>query len=119
MGKSLQNRGFFENRDAQDLKNFVQAEIEMQPFLEDGHQDINADGDPDLDFDSILRSTVKGLDPEMLFDPAEKQFHLPACTIQLGNGQSGKMKFVGEENEPQVFLGIKVVDATKRSGVKA
>ena len=58
----------------------------MQPFFEDGDQDINRDGDPDLHFYGILGSAVKGLDPEMLFDPTEEQFHFPTGAIQLCNG---------------------------------
>ena len=34
---------------------------------------------------------------EMLFDPFEEQFDLPAELVELGNGQSGRSKVVGEE----------------------
>ena len=42
----------------------------------------------------------------MLLDPFEKEFHLPATAVQLGNGQGRKVEIVGEEIERLVVLGI-------------
>jgi len=42
--------------------------------FDNGDQDINRDSDPDLGLDGVFGSSVKRLDPEMLFDPFEKQF---------------------------------------------
>src|SRR5215813_462916 len=53
----------------------------------------------------------------MLFDPAEEQFHLPASSIQPGDGNSGEKEFVGEKNEPQISFPIVVVDAAQRSRI--
>ena len=44
----------------------------MEFFFDDGHKDINSDGNPNLSLDGILCCSIKGLDPEMLFDPLEK-----------------------------------------------
>ena len=59
--------------------------VQIQGFLDDGHENINRDGDPDLSFDGIFGGAIKGLDPEMLFDPFEKQLDLPAATIEVGD----------------------------------
>jgi hypothetical protein len=55
-------------------------------FLDDGYQDVNGDGNPDLSFDGILGGSIKRFDAKVLFDPFEKYFDLPATLKQLGNG---------------------------------
>ena len=81
-----------------------------------GDQDVNGEGDPHLNLDSVLRGAVKSLDAQVLFDPAEEQFHLPALTIELGDGQGGQEKIVGEEYQLQILLGVEIVrcDAAER-----
>ena len=69
--------------------------VQIQGFLHDGRENINRDGDPDLSFDCILGSAIKGLDPEMLLDPLEKQFHLPTAAIKIGNRDGRQEKVVG------------------------
>jgi hypothetical protein len=54
----------------------------------------------------------------MLFDPAKKQLHAPACAIQFGNSECGEQEVVGQKNQPQVFLGIEVMDAAQRIGIQ-
>lgn len=56
-------------------------------FLDDGYQDVNGDGDPDLSFDGILGGSIKRFDAEMLLDPFEEDLDLPATLKQLGDGQ--------------------------------
>jgi hypothetical protein len=50
--------GFFENRDAQTLRDFAQAQVQMQMLFEDGDQNIDADGYPALGLHGVLRSAV-------------------------------------------------------------
>jgi hypothetical protein len=59
--------------------------IEFQGFLHDGNEDVNGNGDPDLSLHGVFCGAIEGLDPEMLLDPFEKQFHLPSGTIEIGN----------------------------------
>ena len=47
----------------------VKSGPKKQAFFEDGDQDIDGDGNPDLSFDGVLRGPVEGLDAEVLFDP--------------------------------------------------
>ena len=72
---------------------------EACPLADDGDQDINGDGNPYLDSDGILGGAVKGFDAEMLLDPLEEKFHLPAGLVQAGDSQSGLDEVVGDENE--------------------
>jgi hypothetical protein len=38
-----------------------------------------------LNVDRVLGSAEEGLDTQMLLDPLEEQFHLPAAAIKLGD----------------------------------
>ena len=56
---------------------------QMQAFLGNGDQQISADRDPDLRLDRVLVGTIKRLDAQVLLDPFEKQFDLPALAVQV------------------------------------
>jgi hypothetical protein len=43
----------------------------------------------------VLAGAIEGLDPQVLPDPLEKEFHLPAALIDLRDGQSGLREVVG------------------------
>ena len=80
--------------------------------------EIDGDGNPDLRLDRVFRGAEERLDVQMLFDPAKKQLHAPASTIQFGNGECGEQEVVGQKNQPQIFLGVEVMDATQRVGIQ-
>lgn len=65
-------------------------------ILDISHDEIRDHRDPDLRHHRILRRSEKGFDFEMLFGPFEKELDLPTRTINFGDGQSRKMKQVGE-----------------------
>ncbi len=52
----------------------------------------------------MLGSSKKGFDPEMLFDPFEKQLHLPAAAIKIGNRDGRQNEVVGQEYKCFVVL---------------
>ena len=99
LGKCLKKRGFLEKREAQNLQNFVQAPVELEFLLDDGHQDVDADGDPDLRLHGVLGGAIEGLDAQVLLDPFEEEFHLPAALVQFGNRQAVQDKVVGQEDQ--------------------
>ncbi len=68
----------------------------METLSDDGHEDVDGDGDPDLGFDGILGGTVEALDPQVLLDPFEEQLDLPAALVEPGDGQGGQGEVVGE-----------------------
>ena len=96
----------------------VKTLLQPKTLASDGHQHINRDGDPDLSLHRVLAGAVEHFDAKVLFDPFEKQFHLPTALIDLGNGQCWQRKIVGEELEPLFFLGIEVGDAPQRIGIR-
>ena len=59
----------------------------MKLFFDNGDQHVSGDGTPDLRFHGILAVADETLDAQMLLDPLEEQFHLPATLVQRGNRQ--------------------------------
>ncbi len=55
----------------------------MQAFLQNGYEQINGDGCPDLGAHGVWAGAVKGFDAQMLLDPFEEQFDLPAAPIEM------------------------------------
>ncbi len=45
----------------------------MQALLDDGDQNVNRYGDPELRLDRVFRGTEESFDPKMLFDPFERR----------------------------------------------
>jgi len=115
--KYLDNRLFLEYGDAQNLENGVEAQVQIQPLLDDGYQDVDRDGDPHLRLHSVLRGSEERLDPKMLLDPSEEELDLPAMLVQQGDAFRGKGKIVGEEDQVLSRFRVDIPDATQFVGV--
>ena len=87
--------------------------MRFQTFLNNGYQDIHGDSNPDLCFDCVLGRSIKGFDSQVLLDPFEEQFHLPAAFVELSNGHGRKGEIIGEEDEPLFCFGIDVPDTSE------
>ena len=85
-----------------------------------------------MGLDGVFGGSIKRLDPEMLFDPLEKQFHLPTAFVQLGDRKCRQSKIVGqktktlagrniEESNPAKFVWIipRRKSACKKDGLIA
>ena len=116
--KGLVYRGFLEKRDTQDLQDFVQRMFHMQFLANDGHEDVNADRNPDLRLHGVPRSPIERLDPQMLLDPSKEQFDLPATSVNIRNCQCGQVEVVAQEHQPSARLGIAINHATQGIGVE-
>ena len=84
----------------------METALQRQPFLDDGHQDVDGHRNPDLSFDGILAISVKGLDPQVLLDPLEEEFHLPARLVEQADGEGRQVEIVGEEAKKTILFGI-------------
>ena len=62
-------------------------------------QQIGNDGGSNLKPDGVGRAAMKVADFQVLFDPAEKQFDLPAGLVEIGNGLCRTIEIVGEQLE--------------------
>ena len=72
---------------------------QMQAFFGNGDQHVGADCNPDLRFDSVLVGAIKRLDAQVLLDPFEKQFDLPALAVQLCNQLGLESEVVGQKRD--------------------
>ena len=68
-------------------------------FLDDGTQNVNRNRNPQLTLDYVFRHAVKRFDAQMLLDPLEEQFHLPATLVQFGNGERRPLCIVGQKHQ--------------------
>jgi hypothetical protein len=89
----------------------------MQTFFQNGDEQINGDGGPDLGAHDVGAGAIKGFDAQMLLDPFEEQFDLPAAPIQLRDGQCWHGEVVGQEDQRLAGFGIAIADATQRDGI--
>ena len=85
----------------------------MEAFLDNGNKDIHGDGNPDLSLHRIFGSTVEGLDSQMLLDPLEEEFDLPAALVKFCNGECRQSEVVGQKNNPSFLFGIVETDASE------
>ena len=76
----------------------------MQPLFHDGDKNISCDGNPYLGFDGVFAGSQKGFDTQMLFDPFEEQFDLPALLVQRGDQLRLECKIVGQEYDAFAIL---------------
>jgi hypothetical protein len=88
----------------------------MQPFFDDGDKDVSRNHDPYLGLDGILAGAQKCLDAQMLFDPFEEQFDLPALLVKRRNHLWLERKIVSQESD--ALSGVVLDDDTpKRRGI--
>ena len=91
----------------------------MQTLFQNGDEQINGDGGPDLSANRVWRGAVKGFDAQMLLDPFEEEFDLPAAAIELGDGQRRDGEVIGQEDQALARCWIAIADAAQRAGIIA
>ena len=107
-----------EQGDTQDLEEFVEAVLEPELLLEDGHQHVHTDRGPDLGLHRIHGGAVERLDPQVLLDPLEEEFDLPPALVELGDLERREREVVRQEHEPPLRVEIDVGDAPQGRGVQ-
>ena len=90
----------------------MQRQIEIQSFFHNGDQHVCGYGNPHLRFDGVLRRAEESLDTQVLLDPFEEEFHLPAAFVQFANSQRWKRSIVGKEYQASAF-GICISDTSE------
>src|ERR1700677_4128083 len=106
-------RHLLKHVDAQNLQNLGQTQLQSKFLAHDGHQHVNADGNPDLRLDSIVARAEKVLDPQILFDPLEEQLYPPAALIELRDRQSGQVEVIRQEDKGLAALRVSITDAAE------
>lgn len=76
----------------------VQADVRREcGLLSDSDQQVGDQGGDDLQLDGVFRGSQELLDPEVLLDPLEEQFDLPAGLVEIGDFDGWSDKIVGED----------------------
>jgi len=83
----------------------VEVGLDAETFADDGDQDVNRDGDPDLCLHRVLTGSIESFDAQVLFDPLEEQLHLPALLVDFGDGQGWQREVLDRKTSRlMVFL---------------
>ena len=106
-------RDFFEDCNAEHLKNCGGAGVQTEPFPDDGHQNTDGDGYPYLGLDGVLGGAEERLDPEVLLYPLEEQFNLPTAPVEFGDGGRRQREVVCQEDQCPAGSGVVVFDASQ------
>src|SRR4030095_8394929 len=77
----------------------MQAQRQFQPLLQKRYQEVHRDRNPYLRAYRVVRGPVEALDTQMLFDPFEEQFELPATPVELGDDERGHREIVGQKDQ--------------------
>ena len=67
----------------------VKAGFQPETLPDDGHEHIDGNGDPDWSLHGVLAGALECLDSQVLLDPFEEQFHLPAAFVNLRDRECG------------------------------
>jgi hypothetical protein len=105
--KQLIKRHFLKKANADFLEDFVERFLNAQLLFLDGDDQIRGYRNPDLGANRILTGAVKRFDPQMLFNPLEKEFDLPAVFIQQSNGLGTQGKVVWSAKSMGRFIGFR------------
>ena len=89
----------------------------MKFLFNDGNQHVSRHGAPDLRLDGVLAIAQELLDSQVLLDPFEEQFDLPAFLVECCDGQRRQDKVVGQEDERFAALDIFESNAPQVLGV--
>lgn len=113
IGNQLIERDFLKHIDLENIQQKLWRCRKISLLLGDDDDEINADGDPDLRLDGVERVAEEMFDRQVLLDPLEKDFDLPALAINLGDGEGRQVEAIGQEDEELVGFGIAIGDATQ------
>ena len=89
----------------------------MTLLLDDGDEQVGGHSAPDLHFHSVFARAQKALDAQMLLDPFEEQFHLPAALVQRGDDQRWQSRIVGQKDQRLARLRIFETDTPQMSRI--
>ena len=83
--------------------------LKLKAFFDDGNEHIDRNRYPYLGFHGVFRCAVETLDSQVLLDPFEEQFNMPAIPIQFGNGHGRKREVVCNKGQGPVSFFVPVL----------
>ena len=75
-------------------------------MLNDGNKAVGYDCRANLYSDSVLYSTPKFLNLEVLLKPLEERLNLPAVLVEIGNLEISEMECIRQKREVSILLFI-------------
>lgn len=78
----------------------------MKFLFHNGDQYVARHSAPDLRLDRVLAVAQEFLDSEVLLDPLEEHFDLPAILVKRGNRQGRERKVVGQKDQRFACQGV-------------
>jgi hypothetical protein len=85
----------FQEHGLSQASEFQKSPARLGLELDPHQQQVSDQGSPDLDQHRILGGPVKGLNFQVLLDPLEKEFYLPAAAVELSYLQGRQVQAVG------------------------
>jgi hypothetical protein len=73
-------------------------------FFENSYEQVNGDGDSHLGTHGVLRCAVEGIDSQMLFDPFEEEFDIPAAAVKVGRSSTPVRRNCWLETHPTFWF---------------
>jgi len=89
----------------------------LKLLFDNSDQHVSGDSAPDLRLHRVLAVADETLDAQVLLDPFEEQFHLPAALVQRGNGQCRQCGVVGQEHQRLAGFRVFEADAPQLLGI--
>ena len=86
----------------------------MVGFTANYHDQIGTDGGPYLCFDGIDALSIERFDSQVLFDPFEEQFDLPATLVIASDLAGITMGYVGQQNNVLIILLVNQTHTSQR-----
>jgi len=78
---------------------------------------IDANGNPDLGPHRIERVAKEMFDHQILLEPFEEQFDLPALLVNGGNSQCGQVQTIAQKNQLELRLLVEECNPSQWCGV--
>ena len=88
----------------------------MQLLFDDRDQHIGTHCASDLGLHGVLACAEKVLDAQVLLDPFEEEFDLPAVLVKGCNGGGGQTGVVGQKDQSLACGGVGKPNAPNSSG---
>ena len=83
--------------------------LKLKAFFDDGNEHIDRNRYPYLGFHGVFRCAVETLDSQVLLDPLEEQFNMPAAAVKVGDGHGRKREVVCDEDKGLVSFFVPIL----------
>lgn len=110
-------RSFFEHVDLHEVQEIAQGNVGVDFFVGDQSDQIHANGNPDLRFHCIERVAKEVFDHQVLLEPFEEQFDLPALLVNRSNGQCSQVQTIAQERQIELRLLVKEFHFSQDAGI--